>query len=236
MKRAQFQFALPELNLDISKIKKLLVDQDDGSQEIISCLIDDGLKEVEGICNIKGEYIVYTDIKFNNQDKSLEIADVKFNLNRLIYKEISISDSIAVFLCTAGKEIGVVSRKMMNDGDLLKGYIYDFIGTAIVDAAADYLHGKLAAVMKEEGQKITNRYMPGHCKWNVSEQEMLFSLIPDNYCGIRLTDSFLMDPVKSISGIIGIGENVRYNPNTCDLCDFKNCAFRKTEGKEKVKI
>jgi len=34
-----------------------------------------------------------------------------------------------------------------------------------------------------------------------------------------------MDPIKSVSGIIGIGENVRFNPYTCNLCDNKNCIY-----------
>jgi hypothetical protein len=37
-----------------------------------------------------------------------------------------------------------------------------------------------------------------------------------------------MEPVKSISGIIGIGENVRRRPYTCNLCDLKDCIYRKS--------
>jgi hypothetical protein len=231
MKSAQFQFALTELKLDILQIKKVLGGLEDGSQEIISCLVGEVLKEIKGISSIKGEYIIYPNAKFNNDDKSLEIADVKFNLNRLIYRQVIKSESIGVFLCTAGKEIGDISRKMMNEGDILKGYIYDIVGTAIVDAAGDLLHEKLGAVMKQEDQKLTNRYSPGHCKWNVVEQHKLFSLIPDNFCGIRLTDSALMDPIKSISGIIGIGKNVEFNPYTCNMCDLLTCNYRNLKVK-----
>jgi hypothetical protein len=82
------------------------------------------------------------------------------------------------------------------------------------------------------GMKITNRYSPGYCGWDVSEQHKLFRLIPDNFCGIRLTESALMDPVKSNSGIIGIGESVKMNPYTCSLCDLKECAYRKVREKK----
>jgi hypothetical protein len=36
-----------------------------------------------------------------------------------------------------------------------------------------------------------------------------------------------MDPVKSISGIIGIGSNVRYNQYTCRMCEIDDCLYRK---------
>jgi hypothetical protein len=59
--------------------------------------------------------------------------------------------------------------------------------------------------------------------------------MPDNFCGIRLTPSALMDPVKSVSGFIGIGNDVRFNPYTCNLCDMKDCIYRKVRGADKMK-
>ena len=47
-----------------------------------------------------------------------------------------------------------------------------------------------------------------------------------NTCGVRLTDSSLMVPIKSVSGIIGIGEKVRKLDYTCGLCDSKKCFKR----------
>jgi hypothetical protein len=114
----------------------------------------------------------------------------------------------------------------MSEGDPLTGYIYDILGSIVVDAAADMMQSELEKAVLSDGKKITNRYSPGYCGWDVSEQHKLFRLVPDNFCGIKLTESALMDPVKSISGIIGIGESVRYNPYRCSLCDMKNCAYR----------
>lgn len=69
--------------------------------------------------------------------------------------------------------------------------------------------------MASEGMVTTNRFNPGYCGWDVTEQHKLFSLMADNYCGIRLTESALMDPVKSGSGFIGIGKSVKRVPYTC---------------------
>ncbi|MHB8579979.1 MAG: vitamin B12 dependent-methionine synthase activation domain-containing protein [Ignavibacteriaceae bacterium] len=97
--------------------------------------------------------------------------------------------------------------------------------------------------MLKRGMKITNRYSPGYCNWNVSEQHLFFSLLPQNFCGITLTESSLMLPVKSISGIIGIGSNVKYSKYFCDKCGVKDCTYRtyrlsannKYEGIETIK-
>ena len=85
---------------------------------------------------------------------------------------------------------------------------------------------KFGNAMKASGHKITNRYSPGYCGWKTSEQFMLFRIFPENFCGVRLTESALMKPIKSISGVIGIGSHVEYHEYHCDLCDAVNCMYR----------
>ncbi|MBI5008302.1 MAG: hypothetical protein HZB98_01315 [Bacteroidia bacterium] len=147
------------------------------------------------------------------------------------------SESIAVYISTAGHSIGERSRENMMGGDPLKGYILDILGTLTVDAAADLMEKELAISAAQSGLKISNRYSPGYCGWSVGEQHKLFALLPDNFCGIRLTASALMDPVKSTSGFIGIGRNIKYNKYTCSYCDMKDCTYRnlREEKSEKEK-
>jgi hypothetical protein len=57
--------------------------------------------------------------------------------------------------------------------------------------------------------------------------------MPENYCGIKLTPSALMDPVKSISGIIGIGKDVKNNPYICRLCNQNDCVYRSIREKKR---
>jgi hypothetical protein len=115
----------------------------------------------------------------------------------------------------------------MQEKEYLKGYIYDIIGSEIVEAAVDLMQTDMGKILNDSGLKITNRYSPGYCGWNVAEQHKLFQLIPENYCGITLTDSALMDPVKSISGFIGIGKDVKNNPYTCRMCNQDDCVYRR---------
>jgi hypothetical protein len=122
----------------------------------------------------------------------------------------------------------------MQERDFLRGYIYDVIGSEIVEAAADLMQADLERTMLNSGSKITNRYSPGYCNWDVAEQHKLFKLIPNNYCGIKLTQSALMDPVKSISGIIGVGKNVKYSRYTCSICGQADCVYRRIRNSETV--
>lgn len=231
MQKMTFNFDFSELNLSTAQIENAIGYKEGEDRAIVTDLIDEILKESKEVCNIKCEYNIFNHLKFNDAEKSLLINGIKFQVHKIIYGQIKKSDSIAVFLCTAGEEIGIRSRKAMQEKDLLKGYIYDIVGSEIVEAAADLMQDELEYYVNLSGKKITNRYSPGYCNWDVAEQHNLFMLVPDNACGIRLTVSALMDPVKSVSGFIGIGTNVRHNPYTCNLCDMKDCIYRRSREK-----
>ena len=179
---------------------------------------------------MRAEYRFFDDIAFDDAEKTVTINNLVFNIKSIIYGQIKKSDSAVLFLCTAGEEIGNRSRKSMKEGDLLRGYVYDVVGSEAVEAAADLMQGRLEREVTALGKGITNRFSPGYCGWLVVEQHKLFQLMPDNFCRIQLTPSALMVPIKSISGFIGIGENVKRRPYTCSLCDMKDCIYRRSKA------
>jgi hypothetical protein len=222
-----FQFEFSDLKLTVNQIERVMGYQEGESQETVYDIVSRVLKEAEAICTLKAEYRIFENISFSESSRNLLISNVSFNIGKIIYGQIKKSGSAALFVCTAGGEIGIRSRNTMKEGDLLEGYIYDVIGSEAVEAVADLMQDDMEGEMRLSGKKITNRFSPGYCGWDVAEQHKLFSLMTDNYCGIRLNPSALMDPVKSVSGIIGIGEKVKRLPYTCKLCDMKDCIYRR---------
>ena len=235
MTHSTFQFDFNDLKINALQIESILGYKEGEDREIVSSLIEVVLKEAEQFCNIRAEYRIFKEIRFNSDDKSVDINDINFQVHKIVFGQLKESESFAVFLCTAGEEIGRRSREAMQDGDPLKGYIFDVVGSTVVDSAADMLQDEIRKSVILSGKKISNRYSPGYCDWYVGEQHKLFQLLPDNFCGIRLTESALMVPIKSISGIIGIGENIKYNNYTCKLCDIKDCVYRRVQEEKKPK-
>ena len=222
-----FQFSFNDLKLTSHSIETVMGYKEGEDRDLVSGLIGEIFAEAEDISNIKAQYVIFDDIYLEPASRLLRVNDVSFGINKIIFGQIRKSESIAIFLSTAGSEIGIRSRRAMQERDLLRGYIYDVIGSEIVEAAADLMQEDLKQTMLESGYKITNRYSPGYCGWDVAEQHRLFQLLPENYCGIKLTPSALMDPVKSASGIIGIGRDVKYNPYTCRMCSQDDCVYRR---------
>jgi len=231
MQSSIFKFSFSDLKLNVSQIEQVMGYKEGESHETFSELIRKLLNEAESVCSIKAEYRIFPIESFDDRGKSILVNGLIFNVKKILFGQLKKAEKTAVFLCTAGPEIGIRSRAAMKDGDLLTGYIYDVIGSEVVETATDLMQNNLKETMSAEGIKITNRYSPGYCGWDVAEQHKLFLLLTDNYCGIKLNDSALMNPEKSVSGFIGIGENVRYNPYTCRLCDMKDCIYRKVKDK-----
>ena len=193
--------------------------------------IEDVLEHGDSLCKIMGGYKTIMPIHFDHGRDCLQIDSQTFNTKKVVFQQLKKAESVAVFACTAGNEIIERSRELMKEGELLKGYVYDVFGSLVVEEAMDHIQDDLRNKMREAGLKITNRYSPGYCGWDVSEQKKLFKILPEKFCGIELTDSCLMHPIKSISGIIGIGKSVKFNEYTCNLCDEADCLYRNLRHK-----
>lgn len=101
------------------------------------------------------------------------------------------------------------------------------IGSVTVENAMDRVQQVLETEMGLQQMRISNRYSPGYCEWHVGGQRSLFSLLDDNRTGVTLTESCLMQPIKSVSGIIGIGTNIQKRPYGCSICHSSTCVYRR---------
>ena len=161
-------------------------------------------------------------------DGMLLLADgTVFNIGRIIFNQLKASDAFAFFICTAGREFMEYQERIKADGDIFKTFAVDSIGSVIAEKCADQMEDYLQAELSLSGYHRTNRFSPGYCGWHVSEQQKLFPLFGNDTVGVELTPSSLMVPIKSVSGVIGAGSNVRKQEYTCKLCTMEQCFRRK---------
>jgi len=159
---------------------------------------------------------------------TLQIAQTALNIGSIISRQLKGSEAFVLFAATAGQEFEEWMEKVKCCDDIVLQFIADSLGSCLAEKVADYMENCLATEIASEGLKHTNRFSPGYCDWHVSEQQKLFSLFPTpSPCGIRLTESSLMIPIKSVSGIIGIGTNVKRMEYSCGLCTFERCYKKK---------
>ncbi|MDR0814375.1 MAG: hypothetical protein LBN37_01335 [Bacteroidales bacterium] len=223
---AFYEFTIPyqELAVDPQAAAPMLGYDSDMPDDILT-MVREVVDETADCYDIRGGYMIFDSVAVNKDDCTLSIGGSTFHISKIITRQIKRSTQVAVFICTAGVGIEQWSRKMLADNEPLKGFIADIMGGVVVELAIDRIQQLLGEAMNAAGLKITNRYSPGYCGWHTFEQHHLFSLLPTTL-GIRLTESALMQPIKSVSGIIGIGADVRFNPYSCGLCDATQCVYR----------
>lgn len=153
-----------------------------------------------------------------------------FEMGNIILRQLRGSEAFALFICTSGLEFETYQQRLKEQGDMVRVFIADALGSVIAEKCADQMEKALQESIDKLGWKHTNRFSPGYCGWHVSQQQLLFPLFQGHTCGVTLTDSSLMLPIKSVSGIIGLGKDVRHLDYTCGLCDFKQCYKRKKKA------
>lgn len=185
------------------------------------------LKEVEAVARPSFCFFI-TDGSLDTNSHTLSAMGHDFAIGKIISRQLSGSQRYVFFVATAGTDFETLRKTTENSGDMVRAFIIDSIGSVIAEKTADRMEEALDGLLAPAGWKHTNRFSPGYCGWHVCGQHDLFALFPDGRpCGVTLTSSSLMIPIKSVSGVIGIGENVRHLDYTCGLCDYKQCYKRK---------
>ena len=166
--------------------------------------------------------------ELNTEEKLLSVGGTTFSVGRIITSQLRGSVAYAFFVATSGTAFEALQRRLETEGDMLRVFIADSMGSVIAEKTADIMERWLQIYINAKGWKHTNRFSPGYCGWHVSEQQMLFSMLPEkDPCGVRLTDSSLMVPIKSVSGVTGLGREVKKLEYTCGLCNYAKCYKRR---------
>jgi len=144
------------------------------------------------------------------------------------------ANHLALFAFTLGKEISREIQQQLKDKNLAKGYMLDSVASYCTDkasaAAQDIFHDQLTSKQQIHGANHILLYSPGYCGWHVSGQKKLFTYLEPGKIGIHLNESFLMIPLKSISGVFVSGNPKIHqfinNYPFCTLCQTRNCRDR----------
>jgi hypothetical protein len=152
---------------------------------------------------------------------TVQIGDISFS-SRTLSRNLRSVERAFPQIATCGHEMDEASPAK---GDMLKEFWWDLIKAHLLAAANkhldDHLHhrfrlGKTAIMRPGSGDASV---------WPIEQQHGLFALLGDvrKAIGVVLTDSFLMVPNKTTSGILFPTEN---DFRSCEVCHRENCPSR----------
>lgn len=230
-----FEKHLTYADLDISD-RELLIQMGYGeaNPDRDICLEIEKMRQtVSGILRPSFCFVIMEQGELDMTAKTLTVGGHTFRVGRIISSQLRGAEAFAFFVATGGMEFERLQRQLEKDGDMVSVFIADAMGSVIAEKTADIMERWLQVYINSRGWKHTNRFSPGYCGWHVSEQRMLFDIFPEEEpCGVRLTDSSLMIPIKSVSGVVGLGPSVRKLEYTCGLCDYAKCYKRRKPNRK----
>ena len=157
---------------------------------------------------------------------SLLCADIRFAIGRKIASQVAGLSEVALFVCTIGDKLEQAATRLTASGELMNGFVLDTIGSLAAERLAEQLQCRIETTVGGLGQTITTRFSPGYCDWHVSAQRQLFDLLGGTPCGVILSQSAMMKPLKSISGFVGIGSGL-HKGYACETCEYQTkCLYR----------
>ena len=139
------------------------------------------------------------------------------------------SHRVAAFIATAGPDVEQLASELMSQHDELSAMVVNSVGAERAEAAEAAVIDQLREQADPLGHAPTLPYSPGYCGMLLTEQTKLFSLFDRENIGVRLSSGCLMRPLKSVSGLIGLGPaaEVEEFGSPCDRCELHNCAMRR---------
>lgn len=152
---------------------------------------------------------------------TVQIDGLSFT-SRTLSKNLASSERIFPLVATCGHEM---DEAFPARGDMLKEFWWDLIKAHLLGAANRHLDDELHRKFRL-GKTATMRPGSGDASvWPIEQQKGLFALLGDveQAIGVRLTDSCLMVPNKTTSGILFPTE---VDFRSCEVCHRENCPSR----------
>jgi hypothetical protein len=124
--------------------------------------------------------------------------------------------------------------ELFNCNDFAIASMLDAVASLAADKSVTMIENHVTKKLIEKkmtrNSSMVISYSPGYCGWHISAQKKLFLYLHPEQIGISLNESFLMTPLKSVTGVLINGNknihNFENNFNFCYNCKAQTCLER----------
>lgn len=145
----------------------------------------------------------------------------------LISSELAGAEALIAAVCTVGEQVNRHISQIFPEDPAL-ALALDGLASAAVEALAARLCREFEAAAAAEGTKAGHPLNPGMAGWTVEAgQPQVFSLLDASMIGCSLTGGGLIQPLKSLSFVVGLGATLDSSRSSCDFCTMaERCFYR----------
>ena len=177
--------------------------------------------------------VVYDEVacEWDTGGRTLRFSRGFYLSGAYIYKHLKNCQSLIAAISTLGNDFDEKIIEIMQKEGAIKAMIYDAIGSAALMNSNRQFWLFLVEELKKRSCGITRQLCPGDNDWPLTEQRVIFKMLDANSIGVSLNDSYVMNPLKSLSMVYGINKDgqVDRQDHDCRECNLIGCIFRQVD-------
>jgi hypothetical protein len=142
------------------------------------------------------------------------------------------AEALVVAVCTVGAAVDQKIRQLQAGKQLFQTMLLDELASGAVDQVRQQLHQKLEIRQAAQGWRLSTLLSPGESTWSMRDQRIIFKLVDASAIGVTLSNSGVMQPLKSLSMIMGTGRCAMgvEGLTNCDFCSLKDrCSYSRAQ-------
>ncbi len=188
-------------------------------------LIDACVAELEIIARRAHTYTVYP---IELKDGALCIASRIHIQSRSLARHLTGCRKAAVFAATLGSSTEYALYRY-GFTDVSRALVLHACAAAMIEETCDRMEEELSASPASEGLFLRPRFSPGYEDFALQHQKDIVALTRcDTRIGVGVTESFLLTPSKSVTGLIGLSDRSIRQADSCAYCAMKeHCEYRR---------
>jgi len=195
--------------------------------QAIRDMVEQAAKEAHNLVDPRALYQEFA-VQQLTADSVILDGGMRFSTGRQISSFWQGSKTLGVALYTIGDRLEKQVSELIAEGKHTEALNLDIAGTVPLGVVGFrvqyYACERLAKHDLETGPWLN----PGYLDWPLTDQRLIFNLIPAASIDVRLNDQCMMIPRKSVTVCAGIGVGQRLDGfNRCMHCGVSKCPYRR---------
>ncbi len=198
-------------------------------QQQVDEMLDHWMAEAVRCARPRASYMVLPVVTLERNRIRLQTPDGIGEFRGTVGKYLAASRYVALFIATSGPEIDCLAGDLSRSGKYLEAMVVAAVGAERAEAAEHAVLERLKQCIGPDEFTATLPYSPGYCGMALTEQTRLFALFGDHTAGVMLSPECMMTPLRSVSGLIGLGPSseIEDQGRPCDRCELATCNMRR---------
>jgi hypothetical protein len=195
--------------------------------QAIRDIVEGAAAEAQELAEPKALYREFPIVQLTADSVTIE-GGTCFSIGREIGSLWQGSKTLGIALYTIGERLEDRVTELLANGEHTDALNLDIAGTVALGAVGVQMQYYACERLATHGLETGPWLNPGYLDWPLTDQRLIFDLMPAASINVKLNDQCMMVPKKSVTVCAGISAGQRLDSyNRCMHCGVAKCPYRK---------